>query len=136
MRGLPRSRAKSLTINFFAIKDLSGTWRIFQRAPALGTGTAVCRQVLREILTDRVRLPDALMANPGRYRTLTHDTFLERIKQIPGAEILTCRPAYVATLEDTISKATHGHCAKCAVRCPFVGRSQLRQFYDVTFRIS
>lgn len=129
LKGRPRFWTRNLTPNFFAVR-VAGYWRIFQRPAA----RIDCKSVLRELLADQRRLPDAL--EPGLYRTLTHDTILNRLRRMDNVEILSCRPVYVATLEDTIAGATKGRCSKCSGPCPFPGRKQLRQFYDVRFEIT
>lgn len=128
-KGWPRCWNRSLTPNFMAVRDLAGCWRIFQRPAPPGS----CKEILKELLADQRRLPEAL--EPGMYRTLTHDTILNRLRQVDNVEILVCKPAYVATLEATLSGAVRGRCSRCSNRCPFPGRRQLRQFYDVRFLI-
>lgn len=128
-RGWPRGRVRILTPNFWAVRDLSGCWRIFQRRPEQ-TG---CRQLLKGLLTEQQSLPDAL--TPGRYRALTHETILHRLQRMPGVTILSCRLAYVATLEETINQAMGKRCRHCAQRCPFPGRCKPRQFYDVRWEV-
>ncbi len=127
--GRPRSWNRSLTPNFIAVRDFAGCWRISQRPAPPGN----CKEILRELLADQRRLPEAL--EPGKYRTLTHDTILNRLRQMDNVEILACKPAYVATLEATLSGAVQGRCSHCSNRCPFPGRHQLRQFYDVRFLV-
>ncbi len=126
-KGRPRSWIRSLTPNFIAVRDLAGCWRISQRPVPPGS----CKEILRGLLADQRRLPEAL--EPGVYRTLTHDTILHRLRQMDNVEILACKPAYVATLEATLSGAVQGRCSHCSNRCPFPGRKQFRQFYDVYF---
>jgi len=128
-RGRPRGWVQGLTPNFIAVRDLAGCWRIFQRPAPPGS----CKEILRELLADQRRLPEALV--PGMYRTLTHDTILSRLQQMGNVEILACKPAYVATLEATLSGAVRDRCSRCSNRCPFPGRRQLRQFYDVRFEV-
>lgn len=128
-KGWPRRWNRSLTPNFIAVRDLAGCWRIFQRPAPAGS----CKEILKELLADQRRLPEAL--EPGMYRTLTHDTILNRLRQMDNVEILSCKPAYVATLEATLSGAVRGRCSHCSGRCPFLGRRQLRQFYDVCFLV-
>lgn len=129
-RGWPRGRVRLLTPNFWAVKDLSGCWRIFQRRPE---EKGDCRQLLKGLLAEQRSLPDAL--TPGQYRTLTHETILVRLRQMPNVAILSCRPAYVATLEETINQATGKRCRHCAQRCPFPRRRKPRQFYDVRWKV-
>lgn len=128
--GHPRSRVRVLTPNFYAVRDLGGTWRIFEKRPKKGE---TCRAVLGELLRDQQRLPAALV--PGRYRTLTHDTIVVRLQGMANVKILSCRPAYTATLEHTILHVVRGRCRGCAERCPFPGRLRLRTFFDVEFLI-
>lgn len=128
LKGRLQRWSRSLTPNFFAVR-VAGCWRIFQRPAPSGS----CKEILKELLADQRRLQEALV--PGTYRTLTHDTILSRLRRMDNVAILSCKPAYVATLEDTISGATKGRCAKCSGPCPFPGRRQLRQFYDVRFLV-
>lgn len=128
-KGRPRNWNRSLTPNFIAVRDLAGCWRISQRPAPPGN----CKEILRGLLADQRRLPEAL--EPGVYRTLTHDTILHRLRQMGNVEILACRPAYVATLGDTLCGAVRGRCSHCSSRCPFPGRHLLRQFYDVRFLV-
>lgn len=129
-KGYPRSRVRTLTPNFYAVRDLGGTWRIFEKRPEK---RETCRAVLGELLGDRQRLPAALV--PGRYRALTHDTIVARLQGMANVKILSCRPAYTATLEHTILHVVWGRCRGCAERCPFPGRMRLRTFFDVEFLV-
>lgn len=129
-KGYPRSRVRVLTPNFYAVRDLGGTWRIFEKRPV---NRGPCRAVLGELLRDRQRLPAALV--PGRYRALTHDTIVARLQGMANVRILSCRPAYTATLECTIRHVVCGRCRRCAERCPFPGRTRLRTFFDVEFLV-
>lgn len=131
MKGHPKRWVRRLTPNFCAIRDLFGTWRIFEKRPL---GWNDCRTVLGELIQDQRRLPAPL--TPGRYRTLTHDTILLRLQGMANVKILSCHPAYVATLEHTISQIVRGRCRRCSVRCPFPGRTRLRTFYDIKFQVS
>lgn len=106
-KGRLRNWSRRLTPNFVAVRDLAGCWRISQRPAPPGT----CKEILRELLADQRRLPEAL--EPGMYRTLTHDTILHRLRQMDNVEILACKPAYVATLEATLSGAVRGRCSYC-----------------------
>lgn len=129
-KGHPKLWVRLLTPNFFAVLDFTGCWRIFQRRPEQRQD---CRQLLKDLLEDQRRLPGALM--PGIYCTLTHETILARLKGMDNVAILSSSPAYVATLEDTITRATGRKCGSCSQRCPFPGRQRPRQFYDVRFLI-
>lgn len=129
-KGYPRSRVRLLTPNFFAVRDCSGCWRVFQRPPPRASD---CQRVLLDLLKDQRRLPAAL--TPGRYRALTHSTILERLERMDNVSILSSSPAYVATLEDTISSTVGRQCHLCQERCPFRGRALPRQFYDVRWEI-
>lgn len=129
--GWPKSRARRLTPNFFAVRDINGCWRVFQCRPK---GKEDCQTLLRELLSDRRRLPGAL--TPGSYRALTHDTILCRLRRMPNVDICSCTPVYVATLEDTVSMAVRGRCRHCKERCPFPGLKKPRTFYDVCFQVS
>ena len=126
----PCHLSRLLTPNFFAVRDLTGGWRIFQRSPG---ETGDCQVLLKGLLKDQIRLPEALL--PGRYRALTHETILGRLRRLPHVEIQSCRRAYVATMEATVSRAVKGRCRHCTDGCPFLGRSHPRQFYDVRFLV-
>lgn len=128
--GHPRSRVRELTPNFYAVLDLAGCWRIYER-PASVSGD--CRHILQDILSEQRRLPASL--TPGRYRALTHDTIVARLQGMANVKILNSCPAYVATLEATISGAMRGRCKRCSIRCPFPRRQQLRRFYDIRFQV-
>lgn len=129
-KGHPKHRVHLLTPNFYAVQDFSGCWRIFQRRPE---HTGDCQDLLKELLEDQRRLPAAL--KPGLYRTLTHDTILTRLKRMDNVAIRSSSPAYVTTLEETITRAVGHHCRLCTEHCPFYGRQKPRQFYDVRFLI-
>ena len=129
-REWPRSRVRLLTPNFFAVKDLAGVWRIFQRVP---TRLVSCRQMAKELLEDQRRLSEAL--TPGRYYTLTHETILSRLRGMDKVNVTFCREAYVATMEDTVLRIMRGHCKHCTEQCPFLGRSKSSTFYEVRFEI-
>lgn len=129
-KGHPGKWVRLLTPNFYAVRSLDGCWRIFQRRPER---KGDCRQLLKDLLEDQRRLPEAL--TPGLYRTLTHETILARLKGMDNVAVLSSSPAYVATLEDTINQAVGRHCRLCKERCPFPGRQTLRQFYDVRFLV-
>ena len=129
--GWPRSRVRFLTPNFYAVKDLTGVWRIFQRPAERGK---ICSQIVKGLLKDQQRLPDALP--PGRYYALTHETILLRLQAMCNVKIISCREAYVATMEETVLRIVRGHCRHCGEeRCPFLGRSKRRTFYEVQFEI-
>lgn len=129
-KGYPRRSTRLLTPNFFAVRDFTGGWRIFQRSPGeIGD----CQVLLKGLLKDQIRLPEALL--PGRYRALTHETILGRLRRLPHVEIQSCRRAYVATMEVTVSRAAKGRCRRCTDGCPFLGRSHPHQFYDVRFLV-
>lgn len=130
-KGYPPRRVRLLTPNFYAVQDLTGCWRIFQRRPA--TAPEGCQDLLKDLLEEQHRLPAAL--TPGLYRTLTHDTILGRLKRMDNVAILSSSPAYVATLEETINQVMGKRCRRCTQRCPFPGRQKLRQFYDVCFLV-
>lgn len=129
-KGHPKRRVHMLTPNFYAVRDFSNCWRIFQRRPERKEN---CRQLLKDLLMEQRRLPEAL--EPGLYRALTHDTILTRLKEMDNVAILSSSPAYVATLEGTINQATGRKCKRCSDRCPFPGRRTPRQFYDVRFLV-
>lgn len=129
-RGWPRGQVRLLTPYFWAVKDLSGCWRIFQRRPKQSLD---CKTALRGFLEEQKRLPAALTS--GQYRALTHETILNRLRQMPNVTILSCRPAYVTTLEETVNQAMGKRCRNCSERCPFPGRKKPRQFYDVRWEI-
>lgn len=129
-RGWPHGWVRLLTPNFWAVRDFSGCWRIFQRRPER---VRDCRLLLKDLLEEQYRLPAAL--EPGLYRALTHDTILTRLKRMDNVAILSSFPAYVATLEETVNQAMGKRCRHCAERCPFPGRQTPRQFYDVRFLI-
>ena len=120
-----------MTPNFFAVRDIAGCWRIFQRRPERVEN---CKALLRELLEDQHRLPASLTT--GLYRTLTHDTILNRLRGMGNVAILSSSPAYMATLEDTITRAVGRRCQHCTERCPFRGKRKLRQFYEVRFLVS
>lgn len=121
---------RPLTPNFHAIRDWEGYWRIFQRKPS--QTTTDCRSLLKKLLEDQQRLPEAL--TPGFYRTITHSTILNRLKAMEHITILSVRPAYIAPLDDTISHVTGHRCRRCSVTsCPFPKRHMPRQFFDVRF---
>lgn len=130
-KGHPRGWVRILTPNFYAVRGLDGCWRIFQRRPE--SKREGCRQLLKDLLRDQCRLPEAL--EPGLYRALTHETILARLKGMGNVAVLSSSPAYVATLEDTINQAMGRKCGRCSDRCPFPGRQTLRQFYDVRFLV-
>lgn len=130
-KGYPPRRVRLLTPIFYAVQDLTGCWRIFQRRPA--TAPEGCQDLLKDLLEEQHRLPAAL--TPGLYRTLTHDTILGRLKRMDNVAILSSSPAYVATLEETINQVMGKRCRRCTQRCPFPGRQKLRQFYDVCFLV-
>lgn len=129
-KGYPKGRVKLLTPNFYAVRDVAGCWRIFQRRPEL---KGDCRTLLKDLLEDQHRLPTAL--TPGLYRTLTHDTILARLERMDNVAVLSSSPAYVATLEETVNQAMGQRCRRCTKRCPFPGRQKPRQFYDVRFLV-
>lgn len=130
-KGWPRSRVRFLTPNFYAVKDLAGVWRIFQR-PAERWSS--CSQIVKGLLKDQQRLPDALP--PGRYYALTHETILLRLQAMCNVKIIFCRGAYVATMEETVLRIVRGRCQYCCKEhCPFLGRFRSRTFYEVRFEI-
>lgn len=130
-RGYPKSHARLLTPYFYAVKDLSGYWRVFQRRREESKES--CKLLLKDLLEDQYRLPAAL--EPGKYHTLTHGTILARLERMDNVVILSSSPAYVATLEKIINQATGKRCRHCTKRCPFHGRQKPRQFYDVRFLV-
>lgn len=122
-RGCPPGLARVLTPNFFAVRLWSGRWGIYQKRP---TGHTDCRELLKSLLEDRHRLPAAL--TPGRYFTITHETVLKRLRQLPNAKDITVRPAYTAALASP--------CIRCGTKCSFaLKKSNKRAFYVVTFAI-
>lgn len=128
-KGVPVPWAKRLTPNFLAVRDMFGCWRIFQIAVPITD----CKAYLRELLEDQRRLPQALTA--GTYRTLTHDTILNRLHKMDRVELLSVTPAYSSPLSVTIHAATKRRCAHCSEPCPFRGLDKPRQFYDVRFQV-
>lgn len=130
-KGWPRSRVRLLTPNFYAVKDLTGVWRIFQR-PAERWKS--CSQIVKGLLKDQQRLPEALL--PGRYYALTHETILLRLQAMCNVKITSCQEAYVATMEETVLRIMRGRCRHCCKKhCTFLGRSRSRTFYEVRFEI-
>lgn len=129
-KGWPPATVRQLTPNFYAVRDLSGCWRVFQRPSNAGS----CREALRDLLQDQTRLPAAL--KPGRYRTLTHDVILTRLQTVAQVTNLSFTPAYMATLDDIISRANRRRCKDCSDCCPFRTKHQARMFYDVRWEIS
>lgn len=134
--GRPRWLARQLTPNFFSVRLLPGRWTIFQRRAVGGKGQPDCRQLLKELLADQRRLPDALALAPGRYKTTTHDTVLNRLRKMQNARITSEKPVYTSTMAAICSAMTGGRCKKCKKTCPFLTqREQARQFYEVKFEI-
>lgn len=130
-KGWPRSSVRFLTPNFYAVKDLAGVWRIFQRSAERWRS---CSQIVKGLLKDQKRLPDALP--PGRYYALTHETILLRLQAMCNVKIISCREAYVATMEETVFRIVRGRCRHCIKEhCPFLGRSKSRMFYEIRFEI-
>lgn len=128
-KGWPPCRVRQLTPNFYAVKDLTGGWRIFQRPSDLGD----CREALRDLLKDQDRLPAAL--KPGRYRALTHEAVLTRLQAMAQVKSLTWKAAYMATLEEVVSRTVRRRCKGCSEHCPFHGKHKARMFYEVRFEI-
>ena len=73
------------------------------------------------------------------YRSQCRTNITPYIGDIPicelGVEDINRLYKTLATLEDTITRATGRKCGSCSQRCPFPGRQRPRQFYDVRFLI-
>lgn len=131
--GRPRWLALGLTPHFYAVRAPAGWYGIFQRRPDGGRSTD-CKALLRSLAEQQRRLPAALP--PGRYRALTHETVLRRLRAMENASIITATPAYTADLARIRSRMTGGRCKHCKQKCPFPQDTSVkRQFYFVTFQV-
>jgi hypothetical protein len=130
--GHPRWLAKVLTPNFFSVRLLSGRWGIYQRRRK-HRGALDCRQLLKELVVDHVKLPAAL--EPGRYKAVTHDTVLRRLRRMENARNLVVTPVYMADMKRIHAAMVGKRCKKCRERCPFPAQDTPRQFYDIRFEI-
>jgi hypothetical protein len=132
--GYPRCLSRQLTPNFYAVRFLSARWTVFQRRPAKQNLLPDCRALLKELIAEQTRLPAALA--PGKYRTLTHDTVLRRLRQLQNAQDISAKPAYTAGMNSIRCAMTANRCKKCKEPCPFPPQGMTpRQFYLVTFEI-
>lgn len=133
--GRPRWLARKLTPNFYSVRLLSSRWGIFQRCAVKKNEQTDCIQLLKELVADQVRLPNALP--PGRYKALTHDTVLRRLQRMSNARDIMAKPAYMANMAAICSAMTAKRCKTCKGNCPFLAqRETQRQFYYVTFEIT
>lgn len=121
-----------ITPNFFSVRLLSGRWGIYQRRRK-HRGALDCRQLLKELVADQVKLPAAL--EPGRYRAVTHDTVLRRLRRMENARNLVVTPVYMADMKRIHAAMVGKRCKKCRERCPFPAQDTPRQFYDIRFEI-
>lgn len=125
--------AKPLTPNFYALRSPWGWQGVFQRKPP-GGGTP-CRELLLGLCREQNALPDAL--TPGRYRTVTHETVLRRLRCMENASIRSIQYAYTANMAGIYDTMTGGRCRHCTAPCLFYKAAEKeRQFYFVVFDIS
>lgn len=133
-RGRPHRLARLLTPHFYCVRFLSNRWTVFQRRATAKKEQPDCRLLLKDLVAEQIRLPDALL--PGRYVTITHDTVLHRLKKMQNARVLSEKPIYTSTMAAICSAMTGGRCKKCKNHCAFATqRKQARQFYKVEFEI-
>lgn len=132
--GYPRFLSRVLTSNFASIRLASGRWGIYQRR-IKHHGPLDCTMLVRELVNDQVNLPAAL--TPGKYRAITHDTILRRLKRMKNARSIVAKPVYLSNMKSIYAAMTGKRCKKCKEPCPFLAqREQSRQFYDVKFEIT
>lgn len=133
-QGYPRCFSRILTPNFYSIRLLSGRWTIYQRRAAKQKDLPDCKTLLKDLVAEQTKLPAAL--EPGRYKTLTHDTVLNRLRRMQNARDIVAKPAYMANMKSICAAMTGKRCKNCKEPCPFLAqREKLRQFYLVTFKI-
>lgn len=129
-RGRPAWLATRLTPNFYSVRSLGGWQSVFQCRPM----SRDCQEVIRSLWREQAALPAAL--RPGRYRAITHDTVIRRLKRIETARILSCVPCYTASMEKIYAAMTGGKCKKCKQPCRYYANAKVtRQFYFVVFQI-
>jgi len=132
--GHPRYLTRILTPNFYSVRLLPGRWTIYQRRVAKQKELPDCKTLLKDLVAEQNRLPAAL--EPGRYKTLTHDTVLHRLRRMQNARDIVVKPAYMSDMKSICAAMTGKRCKKCKEPCPFLAQRETpRQFYLVTFEI-
>lgn len=132
--GHPRYLTRILTPYFYSVKLLPGRWTIYQRRVAKQKELPDCKTLLKDLVAEQTKLPAAL--EPGKYKTLTHDTVLNRLRRMRNARDIVAKPAYIADMKSICSAMTGKRCKKCKEPCPFFAQRETpRQFYLVTFEI-
>lgn len=118
---------QQVSSHFFTIRSLWGWRGVFQATRLPGD----CRTLLKTL----VRETDvAAILPPGRYRTITHDAVLRRLRSCPNVTILRCAPAYQSDLHGALMAMTGKRCKRCAQRCA-AWRANTRTFFYTEFMI-
>jgi hypothetical protein len=133
-KGFPKLLAVPLTSMFYGIRAPSGRVTIFEKRPS---GKYDCRDLIRLILAQQSLLPSELAMKHGKYRAITHENVLKRIRELPGVKIESTSPVYMADISANLKYLTKGACKHCKKKCPAaIGRKTKRQYYDVKFTIA
>lgn len=67
-------------------------------------GPLNCAQLVRELVNDQVSLPS--VQGPGKYRAVTHNTILRRLKRMKDARNIVVKPVYISNMKSIYAAIT------------------------------
>lgn len=115
--------------NFYIVPSLRG-WHSIHQLRA--NKTIACKEIRRSLV--HTGDLNAVLPN-GRYRVLSHETVLRRVRRTPGVCILKEMPMGKQDMKKTLNYMTHNRCKTCPEKCN-AWRSEPREYYDVMFEIT
>jgi len=95
-----------------------------------------CEDIMPGLISDLKNLPNELP--PGKYTAITHDTVLNRFKNLPFVKLKKQTSVYESSLEKMLSEILYKKCKDCKKKnkCRYkrIGKS-IHSFYYIKFEI-